>query len=382
MFHASDNPRTLRIDHYLHGFQGSIGAGLSGLSGSQGDSRGLRAGFPSVLRSGFHDVGLFFNRPQGLVNEPTSYRANDHKKPVWDVCRGQQFTPWILGRFFGGLILIICAMLAIDYDNWFGRIGGFLLVLGMLLLFAPVPWDLGPCPADQTEGQQHSEYRHTFQHDVENVSQIPRLEQVDGESIFNMNSQNTLFMYYGRFFARLFKDGYEWPRDNILLAFFMVVVPPAAAWLHDPTHVPDWAVIKIAGWLYLTLFGIYGIYHVIRTPWKLSLEAPKMKDRPALSFGETVQSLAVEILDFIYARTKESPPAPGYTPISFGVDPMASMQEMGRTSAIQAACHKYEWDTLGIYKYKYSGRVEAVIETLPSTGYLPILAKTRHNTLH
>ncbi len=47
---------------------------------------------------------------------------------------------------------------------------------------------------------------------------------------------------------------------------------------------------------------------------------------------------------------------------------MASMQEMGRTSAIQAACHKYESDTLGIYKYKYSGRVEAVIETLPSTG--------------
>jgi hypothetical protein len=61
-------------------------------------------------------------------------------------------------------------MLAIDHDNWFGRIGGFLLVLGIVVLFAPVPWDLGPCPADQNK---QTEYHQPFLHDVENVSQIP-----------------------------------------------------------------------------------------------------------------------------------------------------------------------------------------------------------------
>jgi hypothetical protein len=76
-------------------------------------------------------------------------------------------------------------MLAIDYNNWFGRIGGFLFVLGFVVLAAPVPWDLGPCPAYQTEYQQ-TEYRQTFQHDVENVSQIPRLGVVRSGRIRDM----------------------------------------------------------------------------------------------------------------------------------------------------------------------------------------------------
>jgi hypothetical protein len=87
-----------------------------------------------------------------------------------------------------------------------------------------------------------------------------------------MNSQDTFSGYYRRFFGRLLKDGYEWPRDNIFIAFSMVIVPPAAVWLRDPAHVPDWPTIKIAGWLYLALFTVYAIYHIIRTPWKLDKE--------------------------------------------------------------------------------------------------------------
>ncbi|MGA9069651.1 MAG: hypothetical protein WB424_05320 [Terracidiphilus sp.] len=109
---------------------------------------------------------------------PTNYAtrdsSHDNQHPVWDVCRGRQFTPWILGRLlFGTLFLIGSFVLIVEcHRTWLNWLGGTLLFLGFLFLLAPVPWDLGPCPASQTEGQ-HSEYRQTFQHDVENVSQIP-----------------------------------------------------------------------------------------------------------------------------------------------------------------------------------------------------------------
>jgi hypothetical protein len=191
---------------------------------------------------------------------------------------------------------------------------------------------------------------------------------VGDETILSMDSLNTFLRYYGRFFTRLFKDGYEWPRDNIFLAFFMVIVPPGAAWLHDPTHVPDWAVIKITGWLYIALFGVYGIYHAIRTPWKLSLEAPRAEDNHALSFKETVQALAVEILDFVYARIKDVPAVPQQKLFPLGGDAVSMIREMGQASAARAAATKYESETLGIYKYKYSRRVAKVAKLLPAVG--------------
>jgi len=87
-----------------------------------------------------------------------------------------------------------------------------------------------------------------------------------------MDNDDTFLGYCGRFFSRLFKDGYEWPRDNIFLAFVMAAVPAVGAWLRDPSHTPDWPTIKTAGWLYLAIFVIYAIYHVIRTPWKLDVD--------------------------------------------------------------------------------------------------------------
>lgn len=43
--------------------------------------------------------------------------------------------------------------------------------MGFVVLAAPVPWDLGPCPATQTDYQQ-TEYRQMFTHG-ENVPQKP-----------------------------------------------------------------------------------------------------------------------------------------------------------------------------------------------------------------
>ncbi|MGA9671118.1 MAG: hypothetical protein WBQ94_18050 [Terracidiphilus sp.] len=244
-----------------------IRAFLGGLSGRQSDFGSLHAGLSGVFGLRFHDVGLFFDRSQGFVYEPAGYPPNNHKKPVWDVCRGQQFTPWILGRFFGGLFLIVCAMLAIDYDNWFGRIGGFLFVLGIVVLAAPVPWDLGPCPANQTEGQ-HSEYRQMFQHG-ENVSQIPVLAMVSNETIADMKA---------------IKDWFKHGMTHLTLSFVFAVfgidaaVSFAAAWITRqaqvslglsalPTHF--YVLLGVLVFCAVTLFAIFiAILHksVVVTP--------------------------------------------------------------------------------------------------------------------
>jgi len=162
-------PRSFFVLHHLNLSIRSIGTLLSSLCRSQCNPSSFSAGFPSILSSRLHNVGLLLNRPQSLVDKPSGYSPDNHKKPVWNVCRGQQFLPWILGRLLGGVILLICACWALDCDNWFGRIGGFLLVFGFVVLAAPVPWDLGPCPT-QPESQ-HSEYRQASQHNGENVSQ-------------------------------------------------------------------------------------------------------------------------------------------------------------------------------------------------------------------
>ena len=82
----------------------------------------------------------------------------------------------------------------------------------------------------------------------------------------------TFWNYYRRLLVRLAKDATPWARDNILLAFLMVVVPAVAAWSRDPAHVPDWAVIKTTGGIYLILFVVYLIYHGFRSPWKLDID--------------------------------------------------------------------------------------------------------------
>jgi hypothetical protein len=118
------------------------------------------------------------------------------------------------------------------------------------------------------------------------------------ESILGMDKRDSFFTYYGRFLGRLLRDGYEWPRDNILFAFFMVVAPAVAAWLRDPTHVPDWVVMKTTGWFYVALFVVYAIYHAIRTPWKLDID----RSRELAAVATSRDDLARELKEIEDAR--------------------------------------------------------------------------------
>jgi len=165
------------------------------------------------------------------------------------------------------------------------------------------------------------------------------------------------------------KDSTPWARDNILFAGGMVFLPVIAVWIHDRNHSIDWDIVKTTFWLYLGAFGLYAAWHAVRTPWKLSLDAPASEGQPTPDFKTEIHDLAVEILDFVYARIKDAPPKPDYTP-SFGadVDVAAIYREMGQKAAWQAVFDKYESETLGIYKYKYSRRVAILIKSLPGAG--------------
>lgn len=78
--------------------------------------------------------------------------------------------------------------------------------------------------------------------------------------------------YLFRFIARLVRDSFVWPRDNIAVACVMAIAPPIAVYMHDPSHTIDWAVIWAAFWLYVIVFGCYMMVHGILTIWRLDRE--------------------------------------------------------------------------------------------------------------
>jgi hypothetical protein len=116
-------------------------------------------------------LGLAINGSQGSVSHQSSPKSNQNKAPSWYVCRGQQFAPMIALRFgIGALLLFGGTIVALKFlRDWRGWAGMGCALLGFLILMAPVPWDLGPCPISQPE--RHTDYRQPFQHNNEIVSQ-------------------------------------------------------------------------------------------------------------------------------------------------------------------------------------------------------------------
>lgn len=177
-------------------------------------------------------------------------------------------------------------------------------------------------------------------------------------SVVNTES---FFKYYGRFLARLRKDATPWARDNIGFAALMLVAPPLAVYLRDPSHPIDWGLVKTTLWIYLVALGIYVGYHAVRTPWKLSLEPAKP---PTVGLDVSIRELAESVLDFIYERVKHAPlqPQSPYTSIlAFSVlDP----KDQSDYSQAHAAFNKYERETLDVYGYKFARRVVAAVTEL------------------
>ena len=118
----------------------------------------------------FLKLRLLSNCPESLKGHGACPSSDKGQYPIWHVCRGVQFAPWILGRFgFEFLCLIGGSALYMRRGNMrlINRLGLAIFGLGWLLLLGPVPWDLGPCPADAS--QEQTGYRQTFQHNTQIV---------------------------------------------------------------------------------------------------------------------------------------------------------------------------------------------------------------------
>jgi hypothetical protein len=97
---------------------------------------------------------------------------------------------------------------------------------------------------------------------------------------------------------------------------------------------------------------------------KAELEAKVRPSKP--SPKEEIRTLAVSILDFLYERTQNAPPVPGWQPF-FG-DTQEMLKQSSKASEQITASMRYESETLEIYKYRYSHHVAEVIKSLPSLG--------------
>ncbi|MGD0734969.1 MAG: hypothetical protein ABR976_07465 [Terracidiphilus sp.] len=87
-----------------------------------------------------------------------------------------------------------------------------------------------------------------------------------------MDNPNTCFDYYSRFFKKFFEDFVQWPWDNIFVAGVAALAPAIVLYLQHPDRLPDREPLKITLWVYLALFGLYILFHIIRVPWKIDKE--------------------------------------------------------------------------------------------------------------
>src|ERR1039458_10580757 len=87
-----------------------------------------------------------------------------------------------------------------------------------------------------------------------------------------MEQTATFRSYSGRFVRLLFKEAVPWARDNIVFAAALFFLPLFAVYLRDRGHQFDWDVATTTLWLYLSAFGIYATYHMVRTAWRLDVQ--------------------------------------------------------------------------------------------------------------
>jgi hypothetical protein len=75
--------------------------------------------------------------------------------------------------------------------------------------------------------------------------------------------------YWKRYFSCLWREAQPWARDNIVWAVIVLIVPPLAVCLRDPSHEIDWAMVRTALWLYAIALGVYLLFHLVRTVSKV-----------------------------------------------------------------------------------------------------------------
>jgi hypothetical protein len=360
---ADQNPCSFRSNHVL----GLKKSSLSRILGSLGLSLDLLALIP--------------NSSESFESHQSSPEANSCEKPVRYVCRGQQFMPWIAGRLGIGFLFLFGTKLVLDCRRErLCRLGWVLFALSWPILAAPVPWDLGPCNASQN---QQTDYRKPFVHDAENVSPISVLWMDRSESITGMSDRSA---YNRALFGGAFEK-FAWARD-LTVGVVLNVATLFLSHLFGLITLSDWNEHKRL--LVLAIILPYVAIFVPHILWKIynsaaslhrdqvnsilqiRLEKESLESRlkeidsakPKPSISEETHALSVSILDFIYERSKGTPPPPRKL---FGIgteDTAGMLRRMEIESTTAKRWNDYHAETLGIYEYKFMRAVVSAVKAL------------------
>ncbi len=112
--------------------------------------------------------------------------------------------------------------------------------------------------------------------------------------------------YWKRFLARLWRDSEPWARDNLIWAIFMLIAPPIAVWLREPSHEIDWTLVRTTLWIYVVVFGVYFLVHMARTARKLDFESQNnlsVLRSKVDELGAVPVQIALAIHDVVMHRT-------------------------------------------------------------------------------
>jgi hypothetical protein len=164
------------------------------------------------------------------------------------------------------------------------------------------------------------------------------------------------FRYYKTLFRELFTQVWSAWRSEVWPAVVVALLVFALSYRRDPNAKAALVYTVKACALYV---GAWAVYHLVRTPWRLSLREP---ERPEVrSPKQEVLSVSSSVLDFIYERSKSQPT----TQNSVSSDSLLRMME---THARHAKVKGYHQETLEIYKYKFSRSVLSAVQILEKAG--------------
>src|ERR1039458_1666496 len=110
--------------------------------------------------------------------------------------------------------------------------------------------------------------------------------------------------YYTRFRKRFLADAAPWARDNILWGVVVLVVPPIAAFLHNP-HTPiDWTLLKNSLVLYTFALAAYSLAYLSLTAERLDADRQAREQLLNIAVAEREQTIR-EREDSIHVLTEK-----------------------------------------------------------------------------
>lgn len=174
-----------------------------------------------------------------------------------------------------------------------------------------------------------------------------------------MADNHSFWAYYRRFASTFAIEVLHTARAEVGSTVALALI------VYVSTHRVDtsaWAALRLTLKSSLWLVGFWGIWHLVRTPWKLSLQV----DNSEPSIDVEADRLSTEILDFIYERMRSEPAMPSM---------MESYLPIGQDSKEWWDAHKerqhkielvktYEQDTRGMFEYKFRKRTLRTLSCL------------------